>query len=70
MPKGVVQLGNKEILQKNHNDHFKLLVFDLDETLMHTVHHFEDDDIQNHKIDKEYDYKLPIFNSNGKTKYI
>ena len=70
LPKGIVQLGNNEIIQKNHDQNLKLLVFDLDETLMHTVHHFEDDNVENHKIDKEFDFKLPILYPNGKTKYI
>lgn len=69
-PKGVVQLGNNEIIQKDHNDNRKLLIFDMDETLMHTIHHFEDDNVENHKTDKKYDFKLPVNYTSGKTKYI
>ena len=64
IPKDIIQLGNNEIVQKN-NDRKKLLVLDMDETLMHTVHHFEND-CDESKMLKEYDYLLPIKNPHGK----
>ena len=63
-PKDIIQLGNNEIVQKI-NDDKKLLVLDMDETLMHTVHHFEDNNIQWNDVNKDYQYLLPIKNQHG-----
>lgn len=69
-PKGVNMLGNNEILQKNHQEDKLLAIFDMDETLMHTVCYFEGSDESKHKSDQSYDKKLAVKYPSGKTKYI
>jgi hypothetical protein len=69
-PKGVNMLGNNEILQKNANEDKLLAIFDMDETLMHTVCYFENEDESNQKNDQPYDKKLAVNYPSGNTKYI
>lgn len=69
-PKDIIQLGNHEILQKDPSDNKLLAVFDMDETLMHTICYFDDPDIETHKTDKPYDVKLEIKYSETRSKYI
>lgn len=63
-------LGNHEILQKDFTEKKLLAVFDMDETLMHTVEYFEGDDEATHITDKKFDHKLKVSYPSGKNKYI
>ena len=70
IPGDIIQLGNNEIVQKNNDEKLKLLVLDMDETLMHTVHHLEGEESDNLDLVKEYEYIIPIKNQNGKFSYL
>ena len=48
----------------------KLLILDMDETLMHTVHYYEGPEGENKEIKDPYDAKIPIIYSEKKTKYL